>query len=137
LISRQGEKHSYTVYDLRGKTSQTEIKEKNMGSKHKKTQAEQKANFDRKLEARLSFLSEKGIESSMIKKDPVVKKLQARVKEVKARLKTIASHEKRTEELAKMKAEKAAAPRKEKEGDKGKKTKETPKEGKGKKKKKE
>ncbi len=108
-----------------------------MGSKQRQTQTEQKANFERKLEDRLSFLSEKEIESPGIKRDPVVKKLRARIKEVNSRLKTIASHETRTEELAKMKAEKAAAPKKDQEGGKGKKLKEKPQEGKGKKKKKE
>ncbi len=108
-----------------------------MGSKQKQTQTEQKAYFERKLEDRLSFLSEKGTKSSRIKKDPVVKNLRARIKAVNARLKTIASHEQRTEELAKMKTEKAAALPKDQEGAKGKKSKEPPQENKGKKKKKE
>lgn len=108
-----------------------------MGSKQKQTQTEQKANFERKLEDRLSFLSEKGTESLRIKRDPIVKKLRAHIKAVSARLKTIASQEKRTEELAKIKAEKAAAPPKDQESAKGKKSKETPQEDKGKKKKKE
>lgn len=133
MISRQEEKRS-EQFTTCGKNTSNEEEEKNMGSKQKQTQTEQKANFERKLEVRFSFLSEKGIEPPGIKKDPVVKKLRARIKEVNARLKTIASYEKRTEELAKMKAEKAAAPPKDQEGGKGKKLKETPQEGKGKKK---
>ncbi len=83
-----------------------------MGSKQKQTQMERKAYFERRLKDRLSFLSEKGIESSKIKKDTIVKKLRANIKAINARLKTIAGYEKKTEELAKTKAEKAAAPRK-------------------------
>jgi hypothetical protein len=52
---------------------------------------------------------------------------------VEGRLRLIADNEKRAEEMAKIKAERAAAPRKEKEGGKGDKTKKAPEEGKGKK----
>ena len=103
-----------------------------MGSKQKQTQTGQKAFFERRLEDRLSFLSKKGIESPEINKDTLVKKLRADIRAINARLNAIADNEKRTEALAKMKAEKAAAPPKDKEGAKGKEPKETPAEGKGK-----
>lgn len=106
-----------------------------MGLK-KETQSEQKANLERKLENRLKLLSEKGIESPDINKDVLVKKLRANIKAVNARLIAIADIEKKTEELAKMKAEKAALPAKEKGSAKTKKAEETPAGGKEKKKKK-
>ena len=94
-----------------------------MGSKQKQTQTEQKAYFERRLKDRLSFLSEKGIEFPMTDKDTIVKKLRANIDAINARLKTIANYEKRTAELAKMKAEKTAVPLKEPEVSKEKKEK--------------
>jgi hypothetical protein len=97
-----------------------------MGSKHKQSRMEQKASFERKLEDRLSYLSKKGIESPKIGKDIIVKKLRADINAVNTRLKWIADNEKKTEELAKIKAEKTAAPREDQEGGKDKKSKEAP-----------
>ena len=97
-----------------------------MGSKQKQAQIGQKESFERKLKNRLALLSEEGIESGKIEKDPLVKKLRANVAAMNNRLKTIDASEKKNEELAKMKLEKASAPRKEPEGTKGKKVKETP-----------
>ena len=114
-----------------------------MGSRNKEAQERQKAYFERGLEERLSFLAKKGIESPRIDKDALVKKLRANIRAMNDRLKAIAANERRTEELAKMKAEKAAekaaslAAPKERAGKKGKSSKETPPEGKEKKKKKE
>jgi hypothetical protein len=101
-----------------------------MGSKHKQSRMEQKASLERRLEDRLSYLSTKGIESPKIAKDVIVKKLRADINAVNTRLKWIADNEKRTEELAKIKAEKTAAPRKDQESGKDKKSKEAPAEGK-------
>ncbi len=106
-----------------------------MGSKQKQTQMGQKAKFEQKLEDRLSSLSKKGIESPRIDKDTHVKKLRAKIRAINDRLKAIAANEKRTEELAKIKAERAAAPPKDRERGKRKKAKEAPEEGKAKKKK--
>ncbi|PIP08223.1 MAG: hypothetical protein COX51_04855 [Syntrophobacteraceae bacterium CG23_combo_of_CG06-09_8_20_14_all_50_8] len=108
-----------------------------MGSNQKQTQMEQKASFERRLKERLSFLSEKGIESPKIAKDTIVKNLRANIKAINARLKTIARYEEKTEELAKTKAAKAVTPQKDTEDSKKKKPKEAPVEGKEKKKKKE
>ena len=107
-----------------------------MGSKQKETQSGQKAFLEQKLENRLTLLSGKGIESFEINKDVHVKKLRANIKAVNARLKAIADIEKKTEELARIKAEKAALPAKEKESIKTKKSEEAPEKGKEKKKKK-
>jgi outer membrane biosynthesis protein TonB len=110
-----------------------------MGSRKKEAQERQKAYFERRLEERLSFLAKKGVEAPGIDKDVLVKKLRANIRAINDRLKAIAKNETRTEELAKMKAEKAAAPPlpKDQQEGKGKKSKEAPEEGKEKKKKKE
>jgi hypothetical protein len=108
-----------------------------MGSKHKQAQTGRRESFERKLKDRLALLSKEGIESRQVDRDALVKKLRANINAVNTRLKAIDANEKKTEELAKMKVEKAAVPRKDPEGIKEKKEKETPVEGKGKKKKKE
>ncbi len=104
-----------------------------MGSNRKQAQMERKAYFERQLKDRRTFLSEKGIETSKINKDTILKKLRANIDAINVRLKTIANFEKRTEELAKAKADKAAAPN-DPEASKEKKAKEVPLEGKKKKK---
>lgn len=103
-----------------------------MGLKRKEMLMRQTAYFEHHLQDRLSFLSGKGIESSGTGKDTLVRKLQANIKALNKRLRLIAANEKRTEEMARVKAERAAAPRKE-EGGKDEKPKKAPEEGKGKK----
>jgi hypothetical protein len=104
-----------------------------MGLKRKQVQIQHQAYFEQELQKRLSFLSGKGIEAPKADKDPIVRKLKANIREAKNRLRRIADHEKRTEEMAKIKADRAAAPAKEQEGGKAEKPKKTPEEGKGKK----
>jgi hypothetical protein len=106
-----------------------------MELKRKQMLMRQKAYFEHQLQDRLSFLSGKGVKSPKADKDTLVRKLQANIRAVNKRLRLIADNEKRTEEMAKIKAERAAAPQKEQEGGKGEKTKKAPEEGKGKKKK--
>lgn len=106
-----------------------------MGSKQKQTHIGRKVQFERKLEDRLSFLLKKGIESPMVNRDTLVKKLQAHIRAINARLEAIAANERKTEELAKIKAEKEATFAKARESVKEKKVKEVPAEGKVKKKK--
>jgi hypothetical protein len=104
-----------------------------MGLKSKQIQMRQKEYFEQQLQNRLSFLSEKGIESSRVDKDPHVKKIKADIRAVNNRLRLIAENEKRTEEMAKAKAERAAAaaaPPKQKESGKAEKPKKAPGEGK-------
>lgn len=108
-----------------------------MGSNNKQVQIGQKESIERKLKNRLAYLSEKGGESPAIDKDTVVKHLQGKIRAINLRLKTIDGLKKQSEELAKKKAEKTAAPQAVPEGAKKKKEKETPAEGKEKKKKKE
>jgi hypothetical protein len=93
----------------------------------------QKEYFEQKLQSRLSFLSGEGIEAPKIDKDPLVRKLKADIRAVNNRLRLIAGNEKRMEEIAKLKAGKAAAPPKEQEGGKVGKPKKAPEEGKEKK----
>ena len=104
-----------------------------MGLKRKQMQMRQKANIEQELQNRLSFLSEKGIEAHKINKDPLVRKLQADIRAVSNRLRLVADSEKRTEEMAKIKAERAAAPKKEEESGKVEKSKKASQEGKEKK----
>jgi hypothetical protein len=110
-------------------------KEEDMGSKQKQTHIGRKVQFERNLEDRLSFLLKKGIESPMVNRDTIVKKLRAHIRAINARLEAIAANERKTEELAKIKAEKEAAFAKGEESVKEKKVKEVPEEGKVKKKK--
>lgn len=109
-----------------------------MGSKHRQAQNGRKVSFERNLKNRLALLLSRGIEPREIDKDALVKKLRANIEAINNRLKTIDANEKKTAELARMKAEKAAAPPKAPEAIKEeRKIKEVPAEGKGKKKKKE
>jgi hypothetical protein len=104
-----------------------------MGLKRKQMLIRQKSYFEHELQDRLSFLSGKGIESPRADKDTLVRKLQADIRALNKRLRLIADSEKKTEEMAKIKAERAAAPKKEQEGGKGEKPKKTAAEGKEKK----
>ena len=104
-----------------------------MGLMRKQMLMRQKARFEHTLQDRLSFLSGKGIKSPKAEKDTIVRKMMADLKAVNKRLRVIAASEKRTEEMAKIKAERAAAPQKEQEGGKGEKPKKAPEAGKEKK----
>ncbi len=104
-----------------------------MGLKRKQMLLRQKAYFEQKLQDRLSFLSGKGIKSPKADKDTLVRKLKANIKAINKRSRLIADNEKITEEMAKIKAERAAAPKKEQEGGKGEKPKKAAEEGKEKK----
>src|SRR3989304_4448279 len=89
--------------------------------------------FEHKLKDRLSFLSGKGTKSPKADKDTLLRKLEANIRAVNNRLRVIADNKKRTEEMAKIKEGRAAAPQKEQEGGRGEKPKKAPEEGKGKK----
>jgi hypothetical protein len=104
-----------------------------MGLKRKQIVMRQKATFEQELKDRMSFLSGKGVKSPRTDKDPLVKELKADIKASNLRLRRIAEEEKRTEEMARIKAERAAAPKKEKEAAKAEKPKAAAKEGKPKK----
>jgi hypothetical protein len=103
-----------------------------MGLKQKQAQLRHKEYFEEHLKNRLTFLSGKGIDASKADKDPIVRKLKAGLRTANRRLRLIAAHDKRTEEMARIKAEKAAAPKEEKEPAKPEKSKKGPEEGKAK-----
>lgn len=88
-----------------------------MSSKSKNVRQDQKAQWELKLTQRVSMLAEKGLQPETIGKDAGVRMLRAKLRETGFRLKAISELEKRTEELAKIKAEKANIP-KEKKGKK-------------------
>ncbi len=69
----------------------------------------QKMNSLKKLEAQRSFLKEKGALAEEIKKNVIVRKLKAEVRKSDFRLACIADQEKKTLNLAQVKAEKLAA----------------------------
>jgi len=104
-----------------------------MGLKRKQMQMQQKAHFEEELKNRLSFLAGKGIEPPKSDKDAIVKNLKANIRATDRRLRFITGFETRTQELAKAKADKAAARLKEKEGGKAEKPAKAPAEAKEKK----
>lgn len=86
-----------------------------MGIKRKEIVTRQKAAFEQKLKDRLALLAGKGVGEPQAGRDPIVRSLKASVKAVNRRLARIAELAKRTEEMARIKAEKAAAPKKPKD----------------------
>jgi hypothetical protein len=105
-----------------------------MTAKGRETRLSQKAVWEGKLQKRLAFLGEKGFDEKKIARDVLVKELKAKIKESQVRLRAIDANEKRTAELAAIKAERLAAPKE--EAPKAKKQEEPPPEEKPKKKKK-
>jgi hypothetical protein len=93
-----------------------------MGSKTKQTREGQKTYWETKLNQRISVLAEKSMESEKIARDPGVRKIRARIRQAQGRLKAIVDFQKKVDEISTIKAEKMAAPKK----DKGKKEKEEP-----------
>ena len=94
----------------------------------------QKAEWEGKLQKRLALLGAKGFDAQKIARDVGIKELKAKIKESEVRLRAIDAKEKRTAELAAIKAERLAQPKE--EAPKAKKQEEPPPEAKPKKKKK-
>lgn len=86
-----------------------------MSLRRKEIVTAQKASFEQRLKDRLAKLAEKGIKDRQADRDPIVKNLKSEVKASTKRLARIAEIDKRTEEMARVKAERAAAPKKEEE----------------------
>jgi hypothetical protein len=84
-----------------------------MGFKRKPMLTRQMANVEQSLQIRLTTLSGKGIAAPKTEKDPLVRKLRADIRTLKNRVKAIDGTDKRMEETAKGKADKAAAALKE------------------------
>jgi hypothetical protein len=95
-----------------------------MPSKSKAARLNQKVVLENKLEQRLTVLVEKGLKPAEISKDANVKGTRAKIRKTNARLNAISALEKKAEEMARIKAEKAAAPKEDKS--KKKKVKEEP-----------
>ncbi len=84
-----------------------------MGHMRKQMLIQQKASYEQTLQERLAALAAKKDKVAKPEKDPIVRKLQAQVRAIGKRIAAIGAIEKRTEELAKMKAAKLAAPKEE------------------------
>ena len=85
-----------------------------MTSKSESARESQRAYWENKLKQRLSLLGENGRDSGQITKDAAVRKIRAKLRETETRLKVIADLEKKKADMARLKVEKKAAPRKEK-----------------------
>ncbi len=85
-----------------------------MGSKDKAARLEQKSLFSKHLEDRVASLSARGVEGKDIAKDSGVRMIRARIRETDQRLRAIEALEVKAGEMAARKAEKLAAPKKEK-----------------------
>ena len=69
----------------------------------------QKKVVEGKIAVRLAFLKEKGLDSAVIQKDVLIKKMKAEIRKANYRLASIAAQEKLNADKAKAKAEKLAA----------------------------
>jgi len=88
-------------------------KEKSMASQSRETRRKQLAEWEVKLQKRLAFLGKKGFDEKKIARDALTKELKAKIKESQVRLRAIDAIEKRTGELAAIKAERLAKPKEE------------------------
>jgi stringent starvation protein B len=86
-----------------------------MPSKSKAARLNQKGFLENKLEQMLTVLAENGLKPGEISRDARVKGTRAKIRKTNARLKAISALEKKAEEMARIKAEKAAAPKEEKD----------------------
>lgn len=77
------------------------------------TRLRQKAEWEGKLKKRLALLGEKGFDEKRISRDVGIKELKAKIKESDLRLRAIDATDKRTAELAAVKAERLAQPKEE------------------------
>lgn len=82
-----------------------------MGHMRKQMLIQQKASFEQTLKERLAALAAKKDKAAKPEKDTIVRKLQAQVRAIGKRIAAIEANEKLTEDLAKRKAEKLAAPK--------------------------
>ncbi len=85
-----------------------------MASKDKESRLGQMSYWEEQLNQRLALLAEKGDAPEKIAKDTEVKKIRAKIRETRDRLKAIEEREKKLEDMAKAKVEKAAMPKKSK-----------------------
>jgi hypothetical protein len=77
-----------------------------MASKSMDVRMAQLAEFEKKLEWRLKYLTQKGVGSEKIQNDSIVKSLKSKIRESKARMAAIEKLVKQTEKLAEVKKQK-------------------------------
>ncbi len=82
-----------------------------MPSKSRIARENQKALWKSKLAERMEALISQGLSKEAILKDTALKQIRAKLRETEARLKAIAGRETKREEMARIKAEKLAAPK--------------------------
>ncbi len=85
-----------------------------MASKAKEVRLEQRSYVETKLNERLSALRVRGMDPRMIARDSAVRMLRAQLREADQRLRAIEEKEKKVEEMARRKAEKAAESKRDK-----------------------
>jgi hypothetical protein len=91
-----------------------------MPSKSKSVREAQKKQCEAAISARRAALKEKGLDSKAIGKDPKLKALLAKFRQIQKTLVAIQAKEKKNEELAKRKTEKAEQAKQDKAEKKGK-----------------
>ena len=84
-----------------------------MASQSRETRQKQLAEWEVKLKKRLALLGEKGFDEKKIARDALIKELKSKIKESQVRLRAIGANEKRTADLAAIKAERLAKPKEE------------------------
>ena len=84
-----------------------------MASLSRETRQKQLAEWELKLHKRQTLLGEKGFDAKKIAHDIGVRQLKSKIKESQVRIGAIDALEKRTAELAAMKAERLAKPKEE------------------------
>ena len=80
-----------------------------MGLKQKIYAENKKKVVEGKIAVRLAFLKEKGLDSAVIQKDVLIRKMKAEIRQANYRLASIAAQEKLNADKAQAKAEKLAA----------------------------
>ena len=85
-----------------------------MPSKTEESRTNQRGHLKNELNRRVSFLAEKGLEPQKVSKDTEVRRLRAKLRETESRLRSIAGKKEKLEEMARLKAEKLARPKEDK-----------------------
>jgi hypothetical protein len=85
-----------------------------MASKDKASRLAQMGYWEEQLNQRLALLAEKDVAPEKIAKDTEIKKIRAKIRETRDRLRVIEEKEKKMEKMAEARAEKAAKPKKSK-----------------------
>jgi hypothetical protein len=79
-----------------------------MGSKHLLTKESQRVRFSEEAESRVTLLTEKGLDAKKIARDSILKRLKARIKQVKAAVTRITFLEEQKQKLLERKEQRKA-----------------------------